>query len=777
MRRLIPAFISIIIALVILAPIMPHFGDQLIYPANSEFSDLTITHWPAFAYARDQIAATGQVPMWRTSILSGTPFSSDPLSGLFYPPHWLALILPLPMAFNLLMLLHLALAAGSMYLLMRRWNLNRVASIASAMAFAAAPKIIAHMGVGHVTLVEAWAWLPLVIAGLISPAQADVALAERQSNQNRVIRGGGWGMESGLALAMCLFADARMAIYAATLAITYLIIQHTRRDRSSWIKTIARLIIVMVVAAAVSAASWLPALTLTGGTARASITPDEAGTQSLDPIYLLGVIIADRSGAAERTTYFGLGVLILAVVGVKLFYRRETRRVGWLMGAIVIGAIVALGLNTPLYRILFSLPGSTLLRVPARAWFVVTFAAAALAGLGVQGLIEWSGKAKPRSIFAVILVAFAALVLGVIGAFINGSISFASIALWVPIACLVLILRLTRKLPPDRCAILIVALISIDLISVDWSLYRTIPIDQAFADGRAAAEWIANQSGSERVYSPSYSIPQQVAQQYHLQLADGIDPLQLSRYVLFMQKATGVGAWDYSVTLPAFPNVTRDSDIRIALANVLPNSELLGLMNVKYVVSAFPIKQVDFIERAHFGSTMIYENMRLGPRAFVLSQIEAVPDAAAAAHWLDTNEVRDAAVVEGLPQSIDLKIVPHEAQIVFEQSDRIEVQASGPGLLVLSEVFAPDWVATIDDQPAEIFPTDLTLRGVVLPWGDHTIVLAYQPKRVYAGVLISVLSLFACAAALVIRKIYQRHLRSRLHCNARSAVQVSASNK
>jgi hypothetical protein len=746
MRRLLPLALCFLIALILLAPIVPHMGDQLIYPAHNEFSDLTITHWPAFAYARDQIAATGQVPMWRTSILSGTPFSSDPSSGMFYPPHWLALMLPLPIAFNLLMLLHLALAAASMYLLMRRWNLNTTAAIASAIAYAAAPKIIAHMGVGHVTLVEAWAWLPLVIAGVHSLKTGSLELP----------RAGIWPLASGLALALCLLADARMAIYAAFLAITYLLVQHLHRTRSAWLKTIAPIIVLIVIAAAVSTVSWLPALTLTGSTARASITPEEAGTQSLDPIYLLGVIIADRSGAAERTTYVGLVVLILAIVGAKLFYRRERRRVIWLIGVLIVGIIAALGLNTPLYRILLALPGSTLLRVPARAWFVVTFAAAALAGLGVQGLIEWSGAAKGRSIFVLILVALAALLFGAIGAFKSGSISFAAIALWLPLTCLLLILRLTRKLSPARFSILIVALISIDLITIDWSLYRSIPIDQAFADGRAAAEWIANQSGSARVYSSSYSIPQQVAQQYHLQLADGINPLQLARTVTFMQQATGVGAWNYSVTLPAFPNLKQDADIRSALANVTPDVELLGLLNVKYIVSAFPIEHIDLIERAHLASTYIYENVRVMPRAFVMTHIESVPDAKAAAEWLATHEVSEAAVVEGLAQPIDLNITPHEAPIVSAQPDRIEVKTSGPGLLVLSEVYAPDWIATVDDQLAEIFPTDLALRGVVLPTGDHTIVFTYQPTRVYAGAFISILSLLACSVAIGVRKFGRR---------------------
>ena len=91
------------------------FGEASSIRRNAQYSDLTITHWPAFAYTRDQLQATGQIPLWRSSILSGTPFAADPLSGLFYPPHWIAFVpsVPLSLAFNLLMVFHLALAAGS----------------------------------------------------------------------------------------------------------------------------------------------------------------------------------------------------------------------------------------------------------------------------------------------------------------------------------------------------------------------------------------------------------------------------------------------------------------------------------------------------------------------------------------------------------------------------------------------------------------------------------------------------------------------------------------
>jgi hypothetical protein len=327
-----------------------------------------------------------------------------------------------------------------------------------------------------------------------------------------------------------------------------------------------------------------------------------------------------------------------------------------------------------------------------------------------------------------------------------------AIAVWIPIAVLLVLLRLNHRLSSKRLALLMIASMSIDLLSVDWLLYRPVTIDQAMADGREAAAWLAAQPGSFRVYSPSYSIPQQVAQTYQLPMADGIDPLQLSRYVTFMQRASGAGPWGYSVTLPAFPNVKSDEDIRTALSKVVPDARLFGLLNVKYVVAAFPISQLGLIERARFGSTIVYENTRVMPRAFVMGKIDVAIDSGAAQQWLLDRSVSDSAVVEGLPASIDFAVQPPEASIVRAQADRIEVRASGPGLLVLSEIYAPDWQAQIDGAATTIYPTDVTLRGVLLPPGDHTVVLTYQPRRLYLGAMISIFSALACVAAFGLRK-------------------------
>jgi hypothetical protein len=225
---------------------------------------------------------------------------------------------------------------------------------------------------------------------------------------------------------------------------------------------------------------------------------------------------------------------------------------------------------------------------------------------------------------------------------------------------------------------------------------------------------------------------------------------------MFMQRATGIGAWGYSVTLPPFPGVQKDEDIRSALKDIRPNAALLGLLNVKYVDAAFPIEQADLVERARFGSIFIYENRRALPRAFLVAKIDVADSPEAASAWLATHDVSTSAVVEGLPYPIELPVKPGSAEIIAWSPDHIEIQANGPGWLVLSEIVAPDWEATVDGEAVSVFATDLTLRGVYVPWGEHTITFDYQPRRVYAGVLISGLSVIVVGVALAVKKASQR---------------------
>ncbi|MCK4452248.1 MAG: hypothetical protein KAX26_16880, partial [Anaerolineae bacterium] len=155
-----------------------------------------------------------------------------------------------------------------------------------------------------------------------------------------------------------------------------------------------------------------------------------------------------------------------------------------------------------------------------------------------------------------------------------------------------------------------VLLVAVDLLVVDVTLVGARSPEEVFADGRAAAEWLAVQPGRFRVYSPSYSIPQHVAELYGLELADGVDPLQLASYADYLTRAAGLEPQGYSVTLPPFPE---GADVRTALKDTVPDTEMLGLLGVRYVAAAFPVADngLQLVDR--FDGVYLYQNQGAQP--------------------------------------------------------------------------------------------------------------------------------------------------------------------
>ena len=68
--------------------------------------------------------------------------------------------------------------------------------------------------------------------------------------------------------------------------------------------------------------------------------------------------------------------------------------------------------------------------------------------------------------------------------------------------------------------------------------------------------------------------------------------------------------------------------------------------------------------------------------------------------------------------------------------------------LVLNDAYYPGWKATINGQPADIFPAYYAFRGLILPPGQHTIEFRYRPASFTWGVWISGVSLLVLLGAV-----------------------------
>jgi hypothetical protein len=639
-------------------PVLLH-PDWPLMPPRSNFSDLLISHWPDAEFLRRSLFQYHQFPLWNPSILGGAPFAADPLAGVWYPPNWLTVMLPLPFAFNALLIAHVTWAGWGMYRWARADGFTVWPSLLGALAFAGLPKTLAHASAGHVSLVFALAWTPWLMMN------AECGLRN-------------WGSHSSLILAMIFLADPRWSVYAGAMFVIVWLV----RDRS-WL-SLRQLLFCLVLFLMLAAVLWLPMLEFVAHSARTGLTVEEAGDLALQPVDLLGAVLPNLGGNHEVMTYVGIAPFILASIGV--FKSRD--RVGKITLAVIMLFSIwwTLGPNAGLFALLSRLPGLSLLRIPSRAWFLVGLGVCWLAVRGLAEVEAGLRLAGRRWNLLTVALSAIAILLGVGGSLVVGRpvVNLLGLALIVP--SVLFGLRLKRALP------ILLAIMLAELFWVDASVIASRPVSP-----NPVAEWLGRERGSYwRVYSPSYSLPQLDAAQYALEQADGVNPLQLAETVKFMEVATGVKRNGYSVTVPPF-----EGEVATANADAIPNAALLSQLNVRFVVSEFDVRGDGFVLRDQIGSTRIYENVldtgrvqggrivswspnRIvvvadGPGRVVLSEVW-YPGWSA---WVDgvAKEVQKA----GLFRAVALE--PGQRQIVFEYRPRTVyggIALSLLGLLVVA---------------------------------------------------------------------------------------------
>ena len=368
-RFLLSAFSFFFLALFFLWPLALH-PTFIPFTPNAQFSDLLITHLPNAAYVREALTRYGQIPLWNAQVFAGQPFAADPLAGLWYPPNWLTFwpALSLPLAFNLLLAVHLAWAGGGMLAFLRAEGLRSAPAFLGALAFMGTPKLVAHIGAGHISLVCAVAWTPWLLLA--------IRCAATEGGLKR-------GAMAGAVLAFLFLADVRWAFYAGVLGVTfwisYLPPSVQRRVRGRGLPAALAFVIILL---SLTAILSLPLGQFLIASNRKALTLTEATEFSLPWLYLLGLVIPNLGGFHEWMTYVGVVPLLLSLVGI----RRRT--LFWLM-AVLIAIAFSLGLNFSLFPLLFRIvPGLAWLRVPPRAWFVVALGICVLAAHGAQRLVD-----------------------------------------------------------------------------------------------------------------------------------------------------------------------------------------------------------------------------------------------------------------------------------------------------------------------------------------------------------------------------------------------------
>jgi hypothetical protein len=694
-------FLLLIAPLLYLSPLLADPTGVHAAPA-AEYSDLVVAHWPSAELVRRSLAAFGEIPMWNPYVLGGTPFAADPLSGMYYPPLWLALVLPAPLAFNLLFFAHLALAGVGAYRLARAEGCSPVGALLAGIAFGGLPKLAAHTAAGHLTLVMAVAWTPWLL------------LAVRDAARSAAIRR--WAL-AGILAGLIFLTDPRWSLPAGLAAVAYAVVARcgvpwTVPLREKIFHWGSRFLFFAGFGLAVAAVLAVPMAQFVSLSTRAGLSPADGTVQSLPFLSLLGLVFGGIGGSAEWVVYPGAAVLFLAFAVLPALRKSGAAERGnlffWSI-LFLVCVLLALGSNLPgLGGLANAVPGWNLLRVPPRWMFLAGLALAMLAGRGLSGLesdadekgiLKKGGFALAAAGF---MLAAAAVISGWPAALFWDGLVWGSLGV-------VLLLCFSSNGGGLFAGAAIVCLTVIDLAMADSRMIDPQPLVDPALDPAWTDPLLAAEPGSARIYSPSASVPQLVAVENGWRLLDGVNPLILRSTAAVVSRAAGVQRSGYSVALPAFASGDPHADNRDAH----PDPRLLQLLNVGVVAASFDVAGLSGPRRLE--GIVLYALPGAEPRAWIAPSLEA---------W-------DQPSAEEIPR------------LASASPNRLRWTAEGPGVLIVAEAAYPAWRATVDGEAAELKTAGGWWRAVELGAGVHTVEMTYDPILSGIGLAITGLALLA----------------------------------
>ncbi|MEM6284695.1 MAG: hypothetical protein AAF787_21075, partial [Chloroflexota bacterium] len=372
----------------------------------------------------------------------------------------------------------------------------------------------------------------------------------------------------------------------------------------------------LIAALVVPLVVWQPYLS------RTSLTIAEAGTMSLAPAGLAGLLLPPHMGGAgfETMVYLSIPVFVLALIG--LFTLPRVHGMFW-GGVVVVAVLWALGVNTPFWPALAQFEPLRWFRVPARAWLVIVVIAPLLAGYGLQTLMRvtdaWRDE-PPKFVFWLRLAAAgAAGIFAVCGVTLltAGMVDLpqSAAALMIFNGLAVGVVLLVVLLQRGRAAIVALSFMAITfadvaITGVQWLEWRG---PDAWLEPYEDVTTFLREDEPGYVYSPSYAIPQEAAEYYGLRLFYGVDPFQLQAFVDVMAQASNVPVEGYSITLPPLTGIETDEDIPFANRNITPDVDALAQYGVSHVVAAYTIEARGLELAEQINGVNVYRNSLYAP--------------------------------------------------------------------------------------------------------------------------------------------------------------------
>jgi hypothetical protein len=151
---------------------------------------------------------------------------------------------------------------------------------------------------------------------------------------------------------------------------------------------------------------------------------------------------------------------------------------------------------------------------------------------------------------------------------------------------------------------------------------------------------------------------------------------------------------------------------------------------------------------------VVYENQGCLPRAFIVPDAKPLPERTDVLAALRSTDFRQTVLLEDANSSI-LTSTPggfRKAAIARHEPNAVDIHLDDPsgGHLVLADVWFPGWACHIDGRPAPIHRANYLFRAVALPPGATQVEFRFEPRSVWWGERISLITFKLVAILSVI---------------------------
>ena len=761
-------------------------GQFLVNPRSDQY----IIGYAFREFAAQSLRAGEGFPLWNPYLFGGVPFVAGMGGDIFYPTFLLRMMLPTDVAMTWGFMIHIFLAGLFTYLFLRAAGLGFYGALVGGLAYAMGGNIAGLVSPGHDGKIFVSALLPLVLFFV----------------QRGVRDGRSWAW-GGLAIAIMLavltphpqllqYLMLTSGFYALWLALSRPAVGEKLPGRVA-AQRLGLAALAVGVGLLGGAVQFWPVVEYTPHSPRSGGAGwEHAISYSMPPEETLNFYLPQFSGILER--YWGrnnihhhsdyVGAAVLALAGLAFGAEGARRKFVWYwLGVFVIALFWSWGGFTPFYSLVYAIvPMTKYLRAPSTMLYVVSFAAAVLAAVGVERVL--AGVPKTRYAVGWMIAAGVVALLATAGGLTNLGESIASpdraevvqanatsltIGAWrsflIVAAVGGVLFGLARGAMPVRAAgWALAAIVVVDLWSIERLYWRFSPPAAQLYRSDAVVDYLkqAQTATPGRVLPLMTDTPTGILPDPFFRYSDGRAGGLMSHGIRSvvgyhgneLRRYDDIIGWetDQYIGRISNPNVRKLTSMRWLYTNA-KQPPLPGMRLV-----AGPVKNVNANE------VMVYEFPDTNPPAWVTPMAVKAPEESILATVLDprfdvrrvalfdTSAISAAVPAQPIPQTLpDPVDVPVRATRWTPGRISLTLERPAPqgSALVVSENHYPGWVATVDGKAAPVGRADYTLIGVALPAGARQVELTFTSPRYETGKTITwaaiILSLLAVGAGIL----------------------------